>query len=136
MITAWVALQDTDLTNGGLRTITGSHKWGLLEDSATFFDKDMETLKTRFSRYGHNWLDESCIMKAGQVAFHHSLTLHGSGANTRDEPRLAIAVHMMSQNCAYQSGHGWHHNLKDLGPNAKDGDLFVGECFPLLYQKE
>lgn len=26
MITAWVALQDTDLSNGGMRTIVGSHK--------------------------------------------------------------------------------------------------------------
>ena len=33
MCTAWIALQDTDLQNGGMRTIVGSHKWGLLEDS-------------------------------------------------------------------------------------------------------
>lgn len=26
MCTAWIALQDTDLTNGGMRTIVGSHK--------------------------------------------------------------------------------------------------------------
>jgi len=134
MITAWVALQDTDLNNGAMRTITGSHKWGLLPDSATFFDKDMEKLKERFTIYG-NWRDEPCVMKAGQVAFHHALTLHGSGPNLTEVPRMAIAVHMMSKNCAYQSGKGWHHNLRDMGPDVKDGDLFVGPAFPVLYKE-
>ncbi|KAL6050711.1 Phytanoyl-CoA dioxygenase [Balamuthia mandrillaris] len=133
MCTAWIALQDTDLSNGGLRTIAGSHKWGLVPDSATFFEKDMDKLKENFARFGDEWQDEPCIMKAGQVAFHHSLTFHGSGANLRNEPRLAIAVHMMGKGCRYRSGFGWHHNAVDMGPFVKDGDPFEGARFPLLY---
>ena len=45
MCTAWIALQDTDLRNGGMRTIVGSHKWGLLEDSNTFGHKDLDGLQ-------------------------------------------------------------------------------------------
>ena len=41
MCTAWVALQDTDLGNGAMRTIVGSHRWGLLEDSANFGRTDL-----------------------------------------------------------------------------------------------
>jgi len=134
MITAWVALQDTDLSNGAMRTITGSHKWGLIPDSATFFEKDMDKLTDRFSAYGE-WRDEPCVMKAGQVAFHHSLTIHGSGPNTTSIPRLGVAVHMMSKNCGYQPGKGWHHNLRDIGPNVKEGDLFIGPAFPVLFKK-
>ena len=33
MCTLWLALQDTDLNNGGMRTIVGSHKWGLVPES-------------------------------------------------------------------------------------------------------
>ena len=39
MCTAFVALQDMDMSNGAMRTIAGSHKWGLLDDSAMFFEK-------------------------------------------------------------------------------------------------
>ncbi len=52
MCTAWVALQDTDLTNGGMRTIVGSHKWGLIEGSAAFGHKDLEQLAERFASQG------------------------------------------------------------------------------------
>jgi len=136
MITAWIPLQDTNLINGGLRTIVGSHKWGPVPDSAKFFDKDLDKLKEKFKEVSNGeWIDEPCIMKAGQVAFHHALTFHGSGPNTTAEPRMAIAIHLMPKGCGYQAGYGWHHNLKDLGPFAKSGDLFVGEAFPLLYSE-
>jgi len=132
MCTAWIALQDTDLNNGAMRTIVGSHKWGILNNSATFFEKNMDALKDRFQG-SQEWIDEPCIMRAGQIAIHHSLTLHGSGPNKTHSPRMAIAIHMQSKNCAYQTGKGWHHNVKDLGPMAKEGDLFVGSAFPVLY---
>jgi hypothetical protein len=69
-----------------MRTIVGSHKWGLVEDSATFFEKgiplndftiptyhtvfyqliklDMEKLKDKFATIATGpWLDEPCVMK-------------------------------------------------------------------------
>jgi len=48
MITAWIALQDTDLTNGGMRTLVGSHRWGEIKDSDAFFDKDLDALRAKF----------------------------------------------------------------------------------------
>eukprot|EP01126_Amoeba_proteus_P019538 TRINITY_DN200_c0_g5_i1.p1 TRINITY_DN200_c0_g5~~TRINITY_DN200_c0_g5_i1.p1 ORF type:complete len:206 (+),score=39.84 TRINITY_DN200_c0_g5_i1:637-1254(+) len=132
MITAWVALQDTNTSNGTLMTIARSHKWGLIPNSAKFFEKDLMGQEHVFSQYGQ-WDCKPAIMKAGQVAFHHALTFHGSGPNKTLQDRLAIAIHMQPGNCGYQPGHGWHHNLKDLGPNARRGDLFVGDAFPVLY---
>jgi len=135
MCTAWIPLQDVDLTNGGMRTIVGSHKWGLVPDSTTFFDKNMDNLQKKFAQSAPSeWIDEPCIMKAGQIAFHHALTFHGSGPNTSGKPRLALAVHIQPQDCGFAPGHGWHHNLKDLGPYAKAGDLFAGDNFPVLYR--
>lgn len=135
MVTAWIPLQDVNIENGAMRTIVGSHKWGLVEDSTAFFDKDMDKLKEKFASKGGSWVDEPCVMKAGQVAFHHSLTFHGSGPNLTDTPRLAIALHLLPKGCAYAPGHGHHHNLKDLGPNARSGSLYAGDNFPLMYRK-
>ena len=108
-----------------------------MEDSAKFFDKDLDKLSKKFSENAKgDWSDEPAIMKAGQIAFHHGLTFHGSGPNITDLPRYAIAVHMQPDNCFYQTGKGWHHNVKDLGPFAKHGDRFVGPTFPVLYSKK
>jgi hypothetical protein len=64
MITAWVALQDTDLSNGGMRTIVGSHKWGLIEGSDTFGERDLEQLAEKYrARGGGPWRDEPCILR-------------------------------------------------------------------------
>ena len=101
MITAWIALQDTTLENGGMRTIVGSHKWGLREDSNTFFEQDLEALAKEYAKTGKGeWLDEPCDLKAGEVSFHHALTYHGSGPNFSDNPRLCLISHLMP---------GWHN---------------------------
>ena len=138
MITAWVALQDTDLSNGGMRTIVGSHKWGLIEGSNTFGERDLEALsKTYSDKGGGPWIDEPCILKAGQASFHHSLTFHGSGPNTSDQPRLCVIAHMFPGGTAYRpAGNQWHPNVVFLGPNAYDGQPFQGDFWPRLWPPE
>src|SRR5439155_3593810 len=87
MITAWIALQDTDLSNGGMRTLVGSHKWGQIPDSDKFFDQDLDALRDKFSsKVNAPWIDEPCVLKAGQVSFHHALCFHGSGENRTKAP--------------------------------------------------
>ncbi len=79
-ITCWTAVNDSNLGNGCIWVIPGSHRWGLLEH--VYEDGDTGTYS------GKNAIvpDESgkipVEMKAGQVAFFSSLTLHMSGPNT------------------------------------------------------
>lgn len=134
MVTAWVALQDTDLDNGGMRTIVGSHKWGLIEDSNTFHTRDLQALAEKYAAQGSgDWIDEPCILKAGEVSFHHALTFHGSGPNLTHEPRLSVVSHMMPGDTRYRAGQQWHPNLLLLGPDAKDGAPFVGSFWPQMW---
>ncbi len=134
MCTAWVALQDTDLSNGGMRTIVGSHKWGLVPESDGFGGKDLEQMAAKFAGQAKGeWLDEPCILKAGEVSFHHCLTFHGSGPNRSDQPRLCVISHMMPGDTVYRAGQNWHPNLVFLGPNAKDGQPFTGDYFPQMW---
>lgn len=136
MCTAWVALQDTDLSNGGMRTIVGSHKWGLIEESDAFGVKDLEGLSAKFAAaHGRadEWPDEPCILKAGEASFHHSLCFHGSGPNPSAAPRLSVISHMMPGDTVYRAGRQWHPNLVFLGPRAYDGQPFVGDYWPQLW---
>lgn len=135
MITAWIALQDTDLTNGGMRTIVGSHNWGLIKDSNTAFELDLETLRQRFSSEDHEWIDEPCILKAGQASFHHALCFHGSGPNLTNDPRMCLVIHMMPEDCTYRGRSQHHPNLIALGPNQRIGQKFDSPHFPILWQE-
>jgi ectoine hydroxylase-related dioxygenase (phytanoyl-CoA dioxygenase family) len=135
MVTVWIALQDTDLNNGGMMTIAGSHKWGVIPDSDTFFDQDMDSLKEKYAAMGREWKEEPCILKAGQTSFHHALTLHGSGPNQTLSPRLSVVAHLMPEGTAYRPGIQYHTNISLLGPRPYAGQLFDNEYFPLLYSK-
>jgi len=139
MITAFIVLQDTTDINGTLHTVVGSHRWGLQKDSASFFQVDNEKLSKRFAaeaeKIGEEWIDEECVLKAGQVVFHHALTFHGSGPNYKNTPRKALAIHMQPGGTKYRKNVGWHQNVKDLGPNPSDGTPFEGPTWPILYEK-
>ncbi|WP_127580394.1 phytanoyl-CoA dioxygenase family protein [Paenibacillus koleovorans] len=134
MVTVWIALQDTDLTNGGMTTILGSHKWGLVPGSDSFFNQNMEELKEKYAG-GRDWVEEPCILKAGQASFHHALTFHGSGANRTNEARLSIVAHVMPGGTAYRPGIQFHPNIKQLGPRPYAGQRFEGEFFPVLFKR-
>ena len=134
MCTAWVALQDTDLSNGGMRMIVGSHQWGLVEGSDTFGQQDLEKLAQQFIAQTHReWQDEPVILKAGQVSIHHSLIFHGSGPNRTNQTRMGLVVHMMPGETSYRAGRQWHPNLMFLGPNAYDGQPFIGDYWPQIW---
>ena len=133
MCSAWVALQDTDLTNGAMRMVVGSHKWGLIEGSNND-KKEMEKWAEHFARLGGGqWSDEPVLLKAGQVSFHHALTFHGSGPNVSDQPRLCVISHMMPGDTVYRAGRPQHPNLALLGPNAYDGQPFTSDFFPQMW---
>lgn len=133
MCTAWVALQDTDLSNGGMRTIVGSHRWGLIPSSDTFWEQDLEALREKYEPLGE-WLDEPCVLRAGQVSFHHSLTLHGSGPNLSLAPRLSVVAHMMPGDTCFSGATQWHPNVVFLGPHPKAGQPFSGPYFPEMWR--
>jgi ectoine hydroxylase-related dioxygenase (phytanoyl-CoA dioxygenase family) len=136
MCTAWIALQDTDLANGAMRTIVGSHKWGLIPESNKFWSQTLDDDARRFASVAKGeWIDEPCVLRAGEASFHHALTFHGSGPNRSDQPRLAVIAHMMPDGASYRAGRQWHPNLVFLGPDARDGQVFEGPYWPLLWPR-
>jgi ectoine hydroxylase-related dioxygenase (phytanoyl-CoA dioxygenase family) len=131
MCTAWMALQDTDLQNGGMRTLLGSHRWGAVTDKLdmSFWDQDLNRARERFGEA----TDEPCIIAEGAVSFHHALTFHGSGPNRSAAPRRSLVSHMMPSGTRYRAGAQWHPNLVFLGPDARDGDPFEGPYWPVMW---
>lgn len=139
LITAWVAFDDVTLENGCMQVVPGSHKWGLLEQS-DFFNTDLEGVKRGLEAHvGHPIEVRPCTLKAGEVSFHHCLTVHGSGPNFTERPRRSLVLHVMPAHASYVAG-----SLNDNHMNAiliserggKHGDFFAGELWPALYRAD
>lgn len=134
LITAWVAFTDVDLTNGCMQMVPRSHQWGLLKMS-DFFEQNIEKQQADMDiPEDEQFTTVPIVMKAGQVSFHHALTIHGSGPNATDEARRSMAVHLMTGATRYaQSPKGdLHFNARFM--QGRDGELFDGDAFPVLYR--
>jgi ectoine hydroxylase-related dioxygenase (phytanoyl-CoA dioxygenase family) len=135
LLTAWVAFDDVTLDNGCMQVVPESHKWGLLQGD--FFNQDLDSMKADMEqKTGREFKTVPLAMKAGQVSYHHCLTIHGSGPNKTDKPRRSLAVHLHPGDATYIAGtpNDNHMNailMRQLG--RKHGDHFAGEYWPTLY---
>jgi len=87
LVTAWTAIDEATLENGCLHFAPGTQRWGMLRGAqlAPFLD-DLN---------GGVWPSVPVPLKSGSISFHHSLTLHRSGANSSAVRRRGYAVHYM-----------------------------------------
>ena len=128
-LTCWCGLDDATIENGCLQYIPGSHRWGLLPkpiiagelDGIKDFLNDEQ--KEKFSK------PKFAELKAGEAVFHHSLTLHGSGANKSSSPRRAFVLNVIADGVISDS----NEVLLDGVPVVPRGEKIEGRFFPLLY---
>lgn len=115
MLTAWVPFHDCTVEMGTISMVEGSHLWPDNTAHLDFFSNDLEGLERRFVTGGAEIVKVPVELKAGEVSFHHCLTIHGSGPNLSDQPRRSIAVHLQDDANrwkwhAYEDGHIASHD--------------------------
>jgi hypothetical protein len=72
---------DTDLVNGALHVVPGSHRWGTLRHVDTFSHLGLDQDEWPWERA------LPIVGKAGDAIFFHVRTIHGSKENHSDRPR-------------------------------------------------
>ncbi len=129
-VTAWVALDDVDESNGCMSMVPGSHLWGNNIDFLHSLE-NYDAMPAEFN--GHPIQVIRCPVKKGEVHFHHALTWHGSHANRSGRPRRAVALHYMTGETRYVAS--GEHVMKQFVTVA-DGEILQGEHFPLVYSEK
>ncbi len=129
-ISAWVALDDVDESNGCMSMVVGSHLWKTYIGSLGVIPS-FDGLPAQFE--GHRVEVRLCPVKKGEVHFHHCLTWHGSHANLSDRPRRAIAIHYMTQDTLYDSA--GDHPMNQFAGHLTHGQRMEGEHFPLTWER-
>jgi len=96
VFTAWLALSDVTEESGPMRFVRGSHHWGM-QAGGDFFNINLDALKNGLKAENRTWDEVAAVLPPGGVSLHHSLTLHGSGANRSTGPRRSIAIHLRTE---------------------------------------
>ena len=128
-LTCWIGLDDTDEANGCMRYVPGSHKWDLLP--ITGLAGNMEAIREVLDDEQWTALQNPTPirLRAGEVAFHHPLLIHGSKENSTDRQRRAVVLNFCRDGV---------HSVSDQPlltgvPVVPPGQALAGQFFPLLY---
>ena len=116
LFTAWIALSEVNRECGPMQFVSGSHRWGFL-GQGDFFSSDQEEIWASIEiPIGENWEEISALLPAGGVSLHHCLTFHGSDANTSNQARCSLAVHLRNEHAKPIMGNENHYvsHLDDM----------------------
>lgn len=128
-LTCWCGLDDATKENGCLQYIPGSHLWGLLPKPV--IAGELEGIKDYLNEDQRKQFENPRLaeVKAGEAVFHHSLTLHGSGANTSPRPRRAFVINVFADGVRSDADEPMLEGV----PVVPKGEKMQGQFFPLLF---
>lgn len=137
-ITAWIALDDVDISNGAMRMATGSHLRGeylpaVFGTGGTYLrDKRPSSMGAMGDPVTEGMEIEVISLKAGEMSFHHSLTWHSSGPNVSERPRRAHVIRYVADGTIWMGERRYEFNYTDAELGLNPGDRMSGEFFPLV----
>jgi phytanoyl-CoA hydroxylase len=137
-ITAWVALDDVDETNGAMHMAPGSHLTGEtlpgIFGTGTAYMHDMRapTVKPIQDPRELGWETDSIRLEKGAVSFHHALTWHASGPNMSDRPRRAAIVRYVADGTIWLGSRRYEYNYGDDEVGIGIGEPLGGYYFPIV----
>ena len=92
VVTAWLALSESNQSNGCMRVIPGTQEWSIQPHRDTFSAKNVlsrgQEVQANFSK--HEALD--VVLAPGQMSLHHVNLVHGSEPNTSQLQRTGYAI--------------------------------------------
>ncbi len=107
-VTCWIALADVTAEMGPMIHVAGSHRVAQRVSSVDvpgYWTGDtMPPLPDTLA----GLRPVPVLLRAGQVAFHHGLAVHGSDVNLSCRDRAAFVSHLFADDCCYVPGHPMH----------------------------
>jgi phytanoyl-CoA hydroxylase len=96
-LTVWLSLTGADHENGGVGYYVGSHKLGILDHVDSFAPGSSQMVKPDLLPEKSQMVIPS--LNPGDALFHHSLTIHGSEANTSMRDRVGVTLQYQAKSC-------------------------------------
>jgi hypothetical protein len=93
-VAAWLPMHDVDIEMGAMQFLPGSHRDGVLPHR--HYDDPMERLLLVDAPLDANAF-VPCPLRKGGCTFHDPSTVHRTGVNTTDRPRLAFPLTVQTE---------------------------------------
>lgn len=91
-LTAWYAVDDSDVENGCMRVIPGSHVQGVMHHGKSSREGNLLSINQEIDVE----VDEDHVvdleLKTGQISIHHGHLIHGSNPNQSDRRRCGLTI--------------------------------------------
>jgi ectoine hydroxylase-related dioxygenase (phytanoyl-CoA dioxygenase family) len=127
-LTCWIGLDEATRANGCVHYVPGSQRWPDLP--VTGLTGDMRAIESVLTEEQQKqFRPVAAELKAGEAAFHHPRTIHGSYSNDTDRPRRATVVNVFRDGVRSNSD----APLLEGVPVIPKGEPLGGRFFPLLF---
>jgi ectoine hydroxylase-related dioxygenase (phytanoyl-CoA dioxygenase family) len=103
VVTAWVALSESNPENGCLRVIPRTHKTSFLSQRETYARDNMLSRGQEIAVEVDESLAVDLVLRPGEMSLHHVAIVHGSKANTSEMPRIGIAIRFTTPDVVQES---------------------------------
>ena len=97
-VTVWLAFDDVDEVNGGMKLIPGSHRGGIIKHKRSTQTSSVLTLELED---GSDFNADAAVqfrLKAGECSLHDDRAIHGSPANPSDRRRAGLTIRYSGTN--------------------------------------
>ena len=91
-LTAWYAIDDSDVENGCMRVIPGSHRRGIVEHGKSARPGNLLSINQAVQADVDESRAVNLELKAGQISIHHGHVIHGSNPNKSDRRRCGLTL--------------------------------------------
>ncbi len=127
-LTCWIGLDDATRANGCVHYVPGSHLWPDLP--VTGLTGEMGAIESVLTaEQKQQFRPVAAELKAGEAAFHHPRTIHGSYANDTASPRRATVINVFRDGVMSNS----NAPLLEGVPVIPKGKKIGGRFFPMLF---
>ena len=91
--TAWIAIDDSDVENGCMQIIPGSHKDGIVTHGSSDREGNLLSINLEIpDEYVDKSSAQNIELKAGQISIHDGKVYHASHANRSDRRRCGLTL--------------------------------------------
>jgi len=130
-LTCWIGLDDSTCDNGCVQYVPGSHLWPELP--ITGLTGDMDAIQSVLTdEQKESFKPVAIELKKGECSFHHARLIHGSYANTTDQPRRATVINVFADGVMSNS----EEPVLEGVPVIPQGEKMGGRFFPLLFDPQ
>jgi ectoine hydroxylase-related dioxygenase (phytanoyl-CoA dioxygenase family) len=91
-LTAWYAIDESDVENGCMRVIPGSHRQGVVAHGESNRAGNLLSINQEVEADVDDKQAVDLVLKAGQISIHHGHLIHGSNPNGSQRRRCGLTI--------------------------------------------